>query len=368
MVLDLVFLDVALHLQRGNFGATHGRSYMKDKSTAVDQDTFAFAKIAVRRHDRTAPASRTTRAATLLARARKYRVPDVIVAIARSDEPLVDTGAHERARSIRSHRHAGPDRARRASRSPIPENIPFWWERGAHNTWQVAPDDDRDARPTRALGQRVLRVVQADARRRSATTWTRRVTLAQSLAPVLNFGLLTEVHTYTYRTGDVMLSTAQDYRPGVFSEQIHAWQATLDEHAIVFTTHPKNEPHEDTRWLDSDGYWTGSGSTPRAAQHGAASIVIYAPQFAPSGAAPRSFAYLDYTHAYFPTERFDEVDAGRGTGRSGAGATATSRCGHGAPRTGARTIPTRVFTRGLTQPFDLVADGGRRQHLDRAGR
>ena len=56
-----------------------------------------------------------------------------------------------------------------------------------------------------------------------------------------------------------MLSTAQDYRPGVFSEQIHAWQATLDEHAIVFTTHPKNEPHEDTRWPDSDGYWTGIG-------------------------------------------------------------------------------------------------------------
>ena len=67
-----------------------------------------------------------------------------------------------------------------------------------------------------------------------------------------------------------MLSTAQSWRPGDFSEQAHISQATLDEHAIVFTTHPKNEPQSGTQWPDDDGYWTGHGLAParRAARRG----------------------------------------------------------------------------------------------------
>ena len=45
MVLDLLLFDIALHLQKGNYGATHGRSYMKDKSVATDQDIFNLSKL-----------------------------------------------------------------------------------------------------------------------------------------------------------------------------------------------------------------------------------------------------------------------------------------------------------------------------------
>ena len=45
MVLDLLLFDIALHLQKGNDGATHGRSYMKDKSVAADQDIFDLSKL-----------------------------------------------------------------------------------------------------------------------------------------------------------------------------------------------------------------------------------------------------------------------------------------------------------------------------------
>ena len=91
-------------------------------------------------------------------------------------------------------------------------------------------------------------------------------TLAQQLEPMLGFALLTAVDTYTYRSDAVMLSTAQSYRPGTPSEQHHVSQATLDEHAIVFTTHPKNEPQSGTQWPDDDGYWTGNGiAAPRRA-------------------------------------------------------------------------------------------------------
>ena len=53
---------------------------------------------------------------------------------------------------------------------------------------------------------------------------------------------------------------------------------------------------------------SGTGTMPRSAQQGAAAIHLYAPQFAAPGPGPlEAFAYLPYTHAYFPTERFDEV-------------------------------------------------------------
>ena len=38
----------------------------------------------------------------------------------------------------------------------------------------------------------------------------------------------------TYRTADLMLSSAQDYRKGSRGNQSHAWQATFDANAQVF--------------------------------------------------------------------------------------------------------------------------------------
>ncbi len=353
MVLDLFLLDIALHLQNGNFGATHGRSYMKDKSTAVDQDTFALSKLLF---DDTAEPYRpgADAGATLLARAQNYRMPDVIGRIAKGTEPLID----------QEHMNVPLDALAPVTPDPPapygiafddPENIPFWWERGAQTAWQVVPTT------IATLNQHALWESQFYAPFKPLADLVGddmdfAQDLAQSLAPVLTFGLLTEVHTYTYRTADVMLSTAQDYRKGLFSEQTHTWQATLDEHAIVFTTHPKNEPQVGTQWPDEDGYWTGNGSMPRAAQHGAVSINVYAPQFEIFPPPLDGFTYLDYTHAYFPQERFDEVvQEGDWTfGRKGNGYVALWSQ-HGARW---RTHdPSQVFTHGLTQPFDLVADG-----------
>ena len=44
-LLDVQFVELASHLQNGSFGATHGRSYLKDKMTARDEDTYSMAKM-----------------------------------------------------------------------------------------------------------------------------------------------------------------------------------------------------------------------------------------------------------------------------------------------------------------------------------
>lgn len=354
MLLDVFLLDIALHLQKGTFGATHGRSYMKDKSVAEDEDTFAVSKLLF--DDTSLPYRPGTDAgATLFARARNYRVPEVIFRIAKSRATSID----------REHMNVPLDPLAPIVANPEapygyafddPDNVPFWWERGAQTTWQnvwttiqtldrYALWDSSFFSPFKPLRD----IVGNDPDTARA--------FARQLAPMLDFGLLTAVDTYTYRSPDVMLSTAQDYRPGMFSEQVHAWQATLDEHALVFTTHPKNEPQVGTRWPDDDGYWTGSGSLPRSAQYGTALINIYAPQFANAGPPLDSFSYLPYTHSYFPQEYFDEVvrDGNWTFGRKGNGYVALWSY---RPVHWRSFDPNVYFTHGLTQPFDLVADGG----------
>ncbi len=131
---------------------------------------------------------------------------DIINAIAKDKNELVDT----------EHMNVPLDPLAPVTPNPEPpygiafddpETVPFWWERGAQPVWQTVEQtiktlDEyelwdsqfyKDFKPLRDL-------VGNDADQARALT--------QSLAAVLGFGLLTEVNTYTYRTDDVMLSTA----------------------------------------------------------------------------------------------------------------------------------------------------------------
>jgi hypothetical protein len=188
--------------------------------------------------------------------------------------------------------------------------------------------------------------------------------LAGALWPMINESLLKEVNTYTWRSRDVMLSTAQDYRKGVRGSQTHTWQATLDERAIVFTQHPGTLPvppgqpvPPDWNWQAQDepgpGYWTGEASQPRAAQHENVAIAIYAPHVA---SVPQlGFGHRDETHAYFPHAHFDEVvQKGHWTfGRRGAGFVGLYSW---RPTSWRRGQPEVFRNQGLD--FDLVAEGG----------
>ena len=97
---------------------------------------------------------------------------------------------------------------------------------------------------------------------------------------------------------------------------------------------------------------------PRSAQTGDTAVHLYAPRFASPGPGPlEAFSYLPFTHAYFPTERFDEVrQVGNWTlGRRGDGYVALWSW---RPTQWRTHDPAVTFTNGLTQPFDLVAPGG----------
>ena len=114
----------------------------------------------------------------------------------------------------------------------------------------------------------------------------------------LTRNMRTEVNIYTYRTPDYMLSSAQDYRKGYGGDQQHIWSATLGTESICFTTHPAKLEG------DSPNYWTGSGNLPRVAQVKNVAIILYE-------ISTRMGLYvthkLEYTHAWLPKDKFDEV-------------------------------------------------------------
>lgn len=356
MVLDLTFLDVALHLQNGAFGATHGRSYMKDKYNGTQADTFGFQKFLF--DDTDLPyTSESDAGPTGLALATKYRLPEVIRRIATSDQVGVD----EERMGVALDPLAPLD-----SPTPPPDgysydnpdDVPFWWSMAAHTSWPVVPITLKIADKYKLW----------DTEGWKDFTGLRDMTggdpevgkqLAQSLGRMVAFELLAEVNTYTWRSPDVMLSTAQDYRPGDYGGQYHPWQATIDPDAFVFATGPTSDVNKspNLEWSDGDGYWTG-GVQPRSAQYERVGIHLYAPQYeSPTGPPLDSFAYEPYTHAFFPREHFDEVvEKGHWTiGRKGDGYVALYSWRN--TRWQAYD-PAVLAQRDFTDTFDLVADGG----------
>lgn len=106
---------------------------------------------------------------------------------------------------------------------------------------------------------------------------------------------LPRVNKVTYKTPDYLLSCAQDFRKGHHGFQQHIWQATLDEDAVVFTTHPGALG---TNGEQRPNFWVGNLYHPKAMQYRDAVICIYN--------TPED-CRIPFSHAYFPKDKFDEV-------------------------------------------------------------
>ncbi len=129
-------------------------------------------------------------------------------------------------------------------------------------------------------------------------------TISRKLKPVSDGVAIQRANTYNYKTPDYMLTTAQAYHPGTFGDQQHIWNATLSRRVSVFTTHPA-KPLSDGGALGlSPNYWVGSGRFPHVAQDTNVVLNIYN---LPTEPGFMEASVQDYTHAHFPTDRFDDV-------------------------------------------------------------
>jgi hypothetical protein len=355
--LDLLLFDIAIHTYRGNFGVTHGRSYKKDKMTGRDDDTWNAVKLLFDRSEGDYTSTGDT-AATFLARAARYRLPEAIWRAGRSDETVVD-----RERMSLPLDEDGPYEPNPVAPGGYsftdPNDLPIWWGMQALTAWPVVPLTVGTINEYNLWETRLFS--RFNALRPLTTDLVLAQQLSAALAPLINFGLLEEINSYTYRTADYMLSSAIDHRPGALNGQIHAWQVTFGADAILFTQHPAVPIVQSTAWRDDPdpGYWTGEASIPRSAQHENVAIHIYAPQYPGADNPPPldAFRYEPYTHAYVPRDHFDEVvqDGSWTFVRKGDGYAGLYSW---RPTEWIAVDPNVVATNGMVEPFDLRANGG----------
>ena len=356
--LDLCLFDMAAHYHQGAYVAPHGRTYKKDKRTARDEDSFDVAKLLF---DRTPGGFETTDSttATYFGLADRYRPPQLIIDIARDESVTVTRerhGIHVNSREPISDSPEAPfgydfkDSA----------NLAFWWSTGGIGLWQLAEISTSEADKYRLWEGDVFTqikqlsdVMGGDVKRIEQWVFDNYM--------ILNLGGLDEANTYAWRSPQVSLASVLDHRKGQMRDQVHIWQATINPDARVFTTHPMTGPPESTNWRDdeSPGYWTGEASMPRTAQFERTAIHIYSPLYDENTDPILGlvFPYRDYTHAYFPQDFFDEVR------QAGNWTLGTVDGGHVALWS-QRTPTWRVYdpevyaTDGMTEPFDLIAEGG----------
>ena len=277
MALDLCLLDMAAHHHAGTYTATRGRTYKKDKMTALHEDTFGTGKFVF--DDTRAPyQSRTDTGVTYFCAAAAYRPPQALVEIATAEAPGVVRERHgifvDGAAPVTARPEApfGYDFA-------DTDNLTFWWSQGAVGMWQVADIGLAEADEHRLFEAPSFEQIKllsdlngGDPDRIKA--WE------QANHPIVNFGHLREANTYAWRGDSVSLATLVDHRFGQMRDQVHTWQAAIDDQALVFTTHPGPDLPESTDW-DEDGgepgYWTGEASLPRSAQFERTAVHVYQP-------------------------------------------------------------------------------------------
>ncbi len=110
-------------------------------------------------------------------------------------------------------------------------------------------------------------------------------------------------NVYTYRTSRYSLSTDVAKDVGVCGAQDHVWTANISESLTLFTTHPAGDGNG--KYGTSPGYWVGNGRRPMSVQHENVNITVYKlPQRKRLGES----AVCDITHAYMPRDLYDEFE------------------------------------------------------------
>ncbi|QUI23456.1 hypothetical protein HZI73_14690 [Vallitalea pronyensis] len=340
-MIDLMLYDMAINSYKGMFTCTHGRTYTKEKLYPTKESTIDTAKLMF---GLGCFANEDNMSAVIFTLS-SYRMPEVIAKIAQNiDEP--EWLSKQRV-SIRLK-----DRKKWGLKKCTLENAMILLSFGgyshpysfnhlalmldAYNWW-----DNKFFLELKSF----KRLIQLGKHigLTNLVAWVMRKDMSRNS--------FEESNVYTFRTPDYMMSTSQAYRPSYGGDQHHIWQATLDKSCVVFTTHPGG--YGETA---PDAYWHGNGFLPKSIQYKNVNITMYKTPSIPPIVMKK---ILDFTHAFFPKKRFDEVVEKNGWvfGRSNKGYVAIySRNGY------------RWQTSGPYKDQELMADGKRNIWVTELGR
>ncbi len=291
MILDLLFLDMALYSFEGYFVTSSGRAYENQKKRGADADVNDLLKHAfgILNHEYD-----YTRLSTVFLLTKHYRVPEVIKRIALQEEKGIMKASNGLYLSQVKHEISEKTNDRQGmyfwgmEAFTNPESIMMTMK--MYNDWHLENNNFlRDLKMINAPILRQLRLLPL---------------LVRMLNPATRGVAIERANTYVYHTKYYMLSTAQAYRPKAFGDQQHLWQASLPGDIHIFSTHPGSPMFDDPARNFSPSYWVGNGIHPLVIQHENKVFVLY-------NLKPRK-GFLErkrqmFIHVHLPFESFDEV-------------------------------------------------------------
>ncbi len=291
IILDLLFLDIALHSFQGILGCTHGRSYEKQKKSGLSADitpiiSHAFGFNLVNFDD--------TKIHSLFKYVINYRVPQIIIDIAldNSTVEIKDSMGFD----LKEMKKLG------FNMHDLDIGLILWAMEAFTNpeSIEVTMDMLKKYRMMDNLFLSKFKAISHPLLRKLRLL----PLISKVLKPVTNGIAIQKANSYTYKTRFYSMSTAQKHHVGEYGDQQHIWQATLAPHLNVFTTHPAWLYFSNPYLSLSPNYWVGSARLPHSVQHQNINLTIYK--------LPKKKAFLEkeilhFTHAYFPQQLFDEV-------------------------------------------------------------
>ncbi len=137
--------------------------------------------------------------------------------------------------------------------------------------------------------------------------------IVRTLNPQPNGVAIQKGNTYTYKTKDYSIYTAQSYHPGTYGDQQHIFGMNIKNYFSIFHNHPALEKDVKNQ---SPSYWVGYGHIPHSVQDKNINLSIYN---IPKKKGLMEMDLLDYTRAYFPSEKFDTafIDRNYAFGKKG---------------------------------------------------
>lgn len=291
IILDLFVADMAMHYYKGLFSVSSGRCYEEQKREPLKQDVlemneFLFGRYYIDELD-------YKRISANLYLCRNYRIPEVLKDIAadRSSSVIKTSMGHDFSQLKQFSREKGEETTgyiqwamESFTNPPVIRRTMKMWRK--YN--MIANDFLKDFSMLDIKGLGFLLPL-----------------VSRVLNPVQDGIAIRRAETYTYRTADYILSTAQAHYPGTFGDQQHIWQGTINERISVFTTHPGTPFFDDNARNFSPSYWVGNGILPHSIQHGNTVLSIYH--------TGRRKGFMErervtFTHAHFPRKEFDRVE------------------------------------------------------------
>ena len=110
-------------------------------------------------------------------------------------------------------------------------------------------------------------------------------------------------NVYTYRNAHYSMSTDICKDVDMCGAQEHVWTANIAEELTLFTTHPAGDGND--KYGASPGYWVGNGRRPMSVQNKNVNVTVYK---VPSEKRLGESGIAAMTHAYMPKDFYDEFE------------------------------------------------------------